>query len=201
MTPWAKCSSLPTPARGDDRDVHRTRDGASERAVEAVAAAVAIHAGEQDLPRPAPGRLLRPGDRVDARGLAPARNVDLPFVRVARHLLRVDGAEDGPASRTPRRRSVMSDGSATAAEFTDTLSAPAAIIVRMSATLRKPTAHAVRQMQLLAGAAGKVDRGGAVVARGRDVEEDHPRRRAPRRSAARARWDRPRRAGSRSSRP
>ena len=28
-------------------------------------------------------------------------------------------------------------------------------------------------MQLLAGAAGKVDRGGAVVARGRDVEEDH----------------------------
>lgn len=33
---------------------------------------------------------------------------------------------------------VMSDGSATAAEFTDTLSAPAAIIVRMSATLRKP---------------------------------------------------------------
>ena len=33
---------------------------------------------------------------------------------------------------------VMSAGSATAAEFTDTLSAPAAIIVRMSATLRKP---------------------------------------------------------------
>ena len=33
---------------------------------------------------------------------------------------------------------VMSDGSATAAEFTDTLSAPAAIMVRMSATLRKP---------------------------------------------------------------
>ena len=33
---------------------------------------------------------------------------------------------------------VMSAGLSTAAEFTDTLSAPAAIIVRISATLRKP---------------------------------------------------------------
>ena len=33
---------------------------------------------------------------------------------------------------------VMSSGFATTAEFTDTLSAPAAIIARISATLRKP---------------------------------------------------------------
>ena len=33
---------------------------------------------------------------------------------------------------------VMSAGSATAAEFTATLSAPAAIMVRMSATVRMP---------------------------------------------------------------
>ena len=33
---------------------------------------------------------------------------------------------------------VMREGSLTAAEFTDTLSAPAEIIVRMSATVRMP---------------------------------------------------------------
>lgn len=81
-------------------------------------------------PPPAPRRPRR------ARGLAPARNADLPlfglpvtcFASMAQRM----------ACEPDAAALVMSDGSATAAEFTDTLSAPAAIIVRMSATLRKP---------------------------------------------------------------
>ena len=69
--------------------------------------------------------------------LATAGHVDLPLVGIAGHRFRVDGAEDRLRAEGP---SCIGDelGVRHAAEFTDTLSAPAAIILRMSATLRKP---------------------------------------------------------------
>ena len=44
---------------------------------------------------------------------------------------------------------------------------------RMSATLRKPPADAVRQMELLARPTCELDRRRTVVTGGRDVKEDH----------------------------
>lgn len=54
MMPSAKCSSLPTPPLANDGDIDGPGHGARQVAVEAVAAAVAVHGGEQDLPRSAP---------------------------------------------------------------------------------------------------------------------------------------------------
>lgn len=124
-------------AARDNGNVHCARHGPRKGAVEPVAAAVSVHAREQDLARAAPRRLLRPLDGVDSRCLAAAVDIDLPFVGVVCPLLRVDRTEDRlRAERGRRLRNEL--GFATAAEFTDTLSAPAAIILRISATLRNP---------------------------------------------------------------
>src|SRR5262249_20262766 len=66
------------PARGDDRDRDRVGDGARERQVEAVAGAVAVHAGQQDLAGPQLGHARAPGDGVQAGRVAPAVRVHLP---------------------------------------------------------------------------------------------------------------------------
>ena len=70
-----------------------------------LAAAVAVHAGEQYLPRPAPSGPPRPGHGIDARGHPAAVHVDLPFVARARNVLRVDGAQDGLAAERGGPRS------------------------------------------------------------------------------------------------
>ena len=159
-------------AAGDDGDVHRARHRAGERAVETVLAAVAVHAGQQDLARAATRRLDRPFHGVDAGCGAAAVHVDLPLVGVAGHLLRVDGAQDGLRAerrggvgdelRVVHRRAVdrhlVGAGGDHAADVGDAA---------------ETAAHAVRQMQLRAGAACKVDRGLALVAGGGDVKEDH----------------------------
>ena len=68
--------------------------------------------------------------------------------------------------------SVTRVGSFTAAEFTDTLSAPAAIMGAYVAHAAEAAADGVGQAKLLAGAAGEAHRGGAVVAGGRYIKED-----------------------------
>ena len=58
-----RCSSSPGAARGDHRDLDRVGHRAGQLQVVAVLGAVAVHAGEQDLPRAALGALARPLDR------------------------------------------------------------------------------------------------------------------------------------------
>ena len=89
--PSARCSRVPTPPRGDDGHAHRIRHRAREREVEAVARAVAVHAGEQDFTRARLDHAARPRDRVQAGGIAAAVRVDLPGVAL---LFRVDGDHD-----------------------------------------------------------------------------------------------------------
>ena len=66
---------------------HRDRCGRAharqELSVESVLGAVPVHAGEQDLPRPAPGRLSSPGHCLDAGRLSTAIEVHLPTGAVA----------------------------------------------------------------------------------------------------------------------
>ena len=168
-------------------------------------AAVAVHAREQDLRRhrAAPPRwahstasmpvALRPPCTYDRPTYPshPRRRFSRrwrPRIAWLPNASAAGGDERGvspapPSSPTPCRR-------------------PAAIICRMSATLRKPPPTAVRQVQLprSRGWRGRRWWRGPSL-RGRDVEEDHLVGALARRSAAPARSGRPHRAGSRSSRP
>ena len=66
---------------------HRHADGVRHRAGQlqfvAVAGAVAVHARQQDLPRPALGRLARPLDRLALDRDAPAVDENIPFRSLA----------------------------------------------------------------------------------------------------------------------
>ena len=85
--------------------------GAREGDVEAVARAVAVHAGEQDFACAGLRHASRPIDGVDARGAAPAVGVDLPRSAV---LLRVDRHYDALAAddiaRLAHERRVLDRG-------------------------------------------------------------------------------------------
>src|SRR5829696_2594725 len=59
-----------------DRHVHRLGDRAGQLQLVAVLGSVAVHAGEQDLPRPPAGSLAGPFDSVAANRGAPAIDVD-----------------------------------------------------------------------------------------------------------------------------
>src|SRR5688572_21560126 len=71
-------------ARGDDADLHRARDFAQQLEIEAVAGAVAIDGGEEDLARAERFRGLAPLDGVDGgRFLSAADRGEAAF-RIAR---------------------------------------------------------------------------------------------------------------------
>ena len=82
-------------ARGDHRHFHRRGHGGGKRQIEAVARAVAVHAGEQDLARAGLLHALRPFDRVEAGRLAPAMGEDFPG---SAFFLRIDGDDDALAA-------------------------------------------------------------------------------------------------------
>src|SRR5206468_181772 len=71
-------------------------DGARQREVIALARAVRIHAGEQDLAGAALRHLLGPGNGVASRRRAAAVDVDLPAPAIVA-LFRVDGDDDALA--------------------------------------------------------------------------------------------------------
>src|SRR5690606_16769030 len=84
-------------AGGDDRDADRVAHRAGEAEVEAVARAVAIDAGEENFARARRFHALRPFDRIEAGGLAPAVGEHLPAF-AGRSLLGVDGDDDALAA-------------------------------------------------------------------------------------------------------
>ena len=86
----------PDAARRDDGHVDRLADRPREREVVAVLRPVAVHRGEQDLPRAALHALARPRDGVAPGRRAPAGHVDLPAVARA-------ASRRWPARRTGRR--------------------------------------------------------------------------------------------------
>ena len=72
-------AELAGPAGGDDGHRNGIGDGAGELEVIAVGRPIAIHAREQDLPRPALGCLTGPGDCFAALDqVAPTIDVDVP---------------------------------------------------------------------------------------------------------------------------
>src|SRR5215831_13799720 len=66
-------------ARGDDRHADAVGDRASERDVEALAGAVAIHRGQQNLARAERDDFLRIGKGVEPGRIAAPMGEDLPL--------------------------------------------------------------------------------------------------------------------------
>ena len=161
---------MPAPPLAITGHVHRVGHRARQLQLVAVLGAVAVHARQQDLPRPALDALARPLDRVAPDRAPAALHVD------AVGAVRPRGARRSPAPRTgrrtPRPAPPSSSGRATAAELTDTLSAPASSTAWASSTERTPppivngmnTSSAQRR-------ASSADRLALLVRRG-DVEED-----------------------------
>src|SRR5207248_704264 len=79
-------------SRGHQRHADRIAHRAGEAEVEALARAVAVHAGEQDLAGARLRHALCPVDDVEAGRLAAAMSVDLPARAV---LFGIDGDNDG----------------------------------------------------------------------------------------------------------
>ena len=91
-------------AAGDDGRIHGRAHRLQQRDIVAALRAIPIHAGEQDLARAPVHRFLRPGDDVQARGLAPAVGNHFPAVRAA--LAGVDGHND---ALIPEQRRALTD--------------------------------------------------------------------------------------------
>ena len=125
-------------ARGDHRDGHRPAHALEELEVVARPRPVPVHAREEELARAAPRHLARPGDALDPGGPRPARHVDLPLLRRrVRPALHVDRDDERLGAGDPREP-VDERGSFTAAELTETLSAPACRSATNSCSLRTP---------------------------------------------------------------
>src|SRR5829696_2344453 len=84
---------VPGATRGDHGDVDGRGDSLQERQIVAIAGAVAVHAGEQDLSGAAASRFCRPGDDVETAGLPAAVSVNAPSAAI-RLATSVDGDHD-----------------------------------------------------------------------------------------------------------
>src|SRR6185436_9836240 len=89
---------VPHATRGDGRERHAVGHGPGQREVEAVAGAVAIHAGDEALAGSGLGHALAPGDGVQAGGLAAAVGVALTVVALTGPAAGVDGDDVGLAA-------------------------------------------------------------------------------------------------------
>ena len=167
-----KMVELADAAARDDGDVHSARYGTRERAVKAVFAAIAIHAGQQNLAGTASRRLGRPLDSVDARRRTAARHVNLPFVGAAhvRAALRVDGNDDGLRAESNGRLRDQARILHGCGIHRYLVGARRDHLSDVGNAAKAP-AHRIRQMQLLTRAAGQLDCRRSVIARRRDVQE------------------------------
>ena len=163
---------LANTARSNNGNVHCTGNCSRERQVEAVFAAVAIHAGKKDFTCAAACRLGSPLDSVEARVLAAAMHIHFPLVGIAGNLLGINRAQNSlRAERRSRfcdeRRVGNSSGihrnlvGASGNHGTNVFHAA------------EPAAHAVRQMQFFACATCHAHRGCTTLMRCRDVQEDN----------------------------
>ena len=163
-------------AARDDGDRHGARNRTGERQVEPGLGAVAVHAREQDLARTAARGLLGPLNGIDARGVAPAGRVDLPFVgaRLAglAHALGVDGADHSLAAER-RGRLRYERGILDRRRVERHLVGTRGDHLAHAGQVAETATHGVGDRDLLGRTCGHIDRGGALIARGRDVEEDH----------------------------
>src|SRR5215208_5670262 len=92
-------------ARGDDRHRHRIRDRAGERDVEALAGAVTVHRGQEDLTGAKRDHLACISHGVEPGRLAPAMGENLPTVGLTRlrDFLRIDRYHDALIAEFLRR--------------------------------------------------------------------------------------------------
>ena len=158
-------------ARRDHRHVDGIGDGARELQLVAVLGAVAVHAGEQDLPR---ARAPRPRGPRRARRVPPACG---RRSRTRRSRRRRPCAAHRSASTThwapnTSASSPSSSGRATAAELTETLSAPASSTAWASSTERTPPPMVKGMKTSSAQRRASCGHGLALLVRGRYVEED-----------------------------
>ena len=156
-------------ARGDDRHVDGVGDGARQLDVVAILRAVGVHARQEDLAGAERDGLLDPLEAVEARRRAAAVDVDLPAV-VAR-AARIDGEHHALAAELLRaflEETRILDGCGIQRRLVGTgLEHAAHVLDRADAA-----ADRERDEDLRGAVARDVDHRAAVVARGRDIEED-----------------------------
>ena len=157
------------PARRDHRDRYGCRHLREKITVEAVLGAIAVHAREQDLPRPPPGRLSRPLHCVEASRNPPTREEHLPAAAVApatcvnRHhdalVTKATGGvcdEVGIANRSRVQRDLVGTSRQNRAD------------VVLGA---EPAADREGDEHLIGSALNQIDNGVALFVRGGDIEE------------------------------
>ena len=160
-------------ARRDDR--HATRDPRSPAAARCRSrlGAVAVDRGHEQLAGAQLDRPVGPGDGVEPGRVAPALDDDLPGGRspVAR---RAAASMATTTAWRPNRRAqrATSVGSATAAVFSETLSAPARRTSRISLDAAHAAADRERDERPPGGPLDDVEQRPAALGRGGDVEED-----------------------------
>src|SRR5215469_13192302 len=88
--------------RGDDGHGDRLGNRARQLEIVAIARAVSIHAGEEDLPRSQLLDLPHPCQGIPACGAATAMRVDAPPQGIGRFALGVDGDDDALAAEALR---------------------------------------------------------------------------------------------------
>ena len=156
-------------ARGDDRHIDGVGNGARQLDVIAVLRAVGIHARQKDLASAERDGLPDPLEAVEARRRAAAVDVDLPLV-VAR-AARVDGEHHALAAELLRaflEEARILDGCRVERCLVGTgLEHAAHVLDRADAA-----ADRERDEDLRGAVARDIDHRAAVVARGRDIEED-----------------------------
>jgi len=101
LGPFDEVLQRANPARGDHRQPNSRAYGSQQVQIEPQTGAVAVHAGQQDLPRSQFGDLSAPSDDVDACGAAPAMSKHLPLPWSG--LLGVDRHDDALAAKFLRR--------------------------------------------------------------------------------------------------
>ncbi len=175
-------------------------DGRGQLQVVAVARAVAVHAREQDLARAALDALACPGERRRGPSASRPPRTCTPASRRRLRLARRSRARR-TARRTAPASSSISSGRASAAELTETLSAPASSTACASATERMPPPIVNGTKTSSARAARELDDRVALLVRRGDVEEARARRRRRGRRGRPARPGRRRRGCRRTATP
>ena len=101
LGPFDEVLQRANPARGDHRQPNSRAYGSQQVQIEPQTGAVAVHAGQQDLPRSQFRDLSAPGDGIDARRAAATVREHLPMLRAG--LLGIDRYDNALAAEFLRR--------------------------------------------------------------------------------------------------
>ena len=163
---------MPAPPEAITGTLTAAATASSRAQIVAVARAVAVHAGQQDLAGATLSRRHRPGNHVESGRPPAAVGEDPPAAAVRGRPRRASIATTMHWRPNASAPAVINSGCWIAAVLIETLSAPAVSSSRMSATDADAAADRQRDEDLVGGPRDHVDHRPPAVGAGGDVEED-----------------------------